>query len=879
MQSSDGLSSTIITPGETDNTTDTEETNQIHSEQAKNVQSGGHNLPKNKASFIRLPNVKSQTASSGLVNVVREQAESFKAIHITPPQEVAQQNDVNVTDKNQDAAKETLSENPSETEDTQSKEIAKKESFIQPDLHEVNNESDSGLPEKNPRSTVKGADSFLQHLHSKKPILSSGLGSKDFSNGTRISSVDARTKIGPSSIMSVHNTIDNTTVADNEMKTNSIQNGVNKKPSIVKHTTGQSKTPLLSNNKQTKTSTRAEFFAAKLHDAIKDDEINRSDSEEKFVYDTAPQKPKPLDDTLKSGPTTDSAIPSPLDTRQNSVSTVGNGSRSDKPASEVMTQSIRHNDLASVISAATYSLKGRRSSSHSQQGQVKQAYSSQMSLQPSQAQITQPSSSMLPAGSKAASQISPALPPAMQRSPSRGQKSLEKLFGASSAISAMSDAGDAYSRISSTSSQKIKPQHHQLREITSRIFDSKGLKPRKYSGVDGQVFDHDEEEDETEAHTQVQTESTVPTNSTLCESNGRPIIGKTNGLSPIPSSVDYDSDIENDYAITDETKDAFRSSGPYSSYGTFNVMNHPYGNSAGQTYPGFDDPREHEMQRQLLLNREDGTIRSKHFGRHVKRKKDNIYFNPHDFTSARTRRIKQIKNFCYTIGVIFLLLSVGFIGGFILATSKELQSVQVSNVKDVLISDEEFVFNMQVSAFNPGVTSITVNDVQLDVFAKTKFIVDEYVYGSESAKKKKGKSGTDRYTTILLGSIDNLDIPLHFQGGCFTRKQDKSTTEIKILNPCSFQDDDDDDDGDNDDDNYSVFDEKQVANRGLSNVAFEEEEQPPDIRKPSPKWYNISRNPFDLIVRGVLNYQLLFSGENRTVSLNFQTPINPDDLP
>ena len=59
---------------------------------------------------------------------------------------------------------------------------------------------------------------------------------------------------------------------------------------------------------------------------------------------------------------------------------------------------------------------------------------------------------------------------------------------------------------------------------------------------------------------------------------------------------------------------------------------------------------------------------------------------------------------------------------------------------------------------------------------------------------------------------------------------------------------------------------------------FDEEEPPPEIKKPNLKWLNISRNPFELIVRGVFNYQLMLSSTNKTVAINYKTTVDPDEL-
>ncbi|KAG7915185.1 hypothetical protein KL927_004174 [Ogataea polymorpha] len=439
---------------------------------------------------------------------------------------------------------------------------------------------------------------------------------------------------------------------------------------------------------QSKASSRAEFFAAKLHDAIKVDDKNSSDSEETFVYDTStnerPGEPETANDET-------------LTAQQ----TISDGVR-DREALAGAATVVRQEDAPS------------ETCSNRSEHNFNSTTSQDRAEEQDRAQSKSP------------------VPPAEDR--------------------------------------------NQLRQITSRVFDSKGVIPRRYSGMNYEIDDLEE----TYSAQQV-------------------------------NEPDIYSDSDDDASLSEHA-----------------YNNNNYGSISSDGYLSNFQNGVY-LQQPFLESRNN-----KLGGNKLKRKPKNLYFSPHDFTGAREVRIRQIKSFCYTIGLILVLLSVGFMSGFILATTKELQHTQIDAISDVLISQEELVFNMEVESFNPGFLSITIQDANIDVFARS-----QYVDAEEADKKRTPRP----VSTILLGTVTSLDVPLHFQGGFFNRQLDWSTTEIKIKNPCSF------------DDSGEI-----------------------KILEPAEKWLNISKNPFDLIIRGVLSYQLPISTSNQTVSVSRTFEVNPKDL-
>lgn len=359
-----------------------------------------------------------------------------------------------------------------------------------------------------------------------------------------------------------------------------------------------------------------------------------------------------------------------------------------------------------------------------------------------------------------------------------------------------------YNSLPQTAQQDGAPQ---LRTITSRLFDSKGTLPRRYSGlppdVDFDDFDDDELDDFGFDY----------------QTRNRP--------------EEDEAEVGSDYRFGGNKK---------ISYGSIN-----YGND--------------------FSSNNGGSLGSLNRLKKFKRNND-IYYSPHDFPNSKGGRWKQFSNFCYTFLLIVVLLFLGFVSGFLFASTKDLQAVQIIDVTEVIISQEELVFNMIVDGFNPGFINIEIHEVEIEVFAKSSHVHEEYY-------RKYAKDGI--FETVLLGSITELNIPLKFQGGFFSRQNNIAISEVKILNPCS-----------NDSEELpptstltvtSTTTHTQHTIEPTSSVGLRKEKE----RPPTPgeeKWHSISQHPFDLIIRGVFKYNLPILNQYKTVGVNKIVTVDPDNL-
>lgn len=212
-------------------------------------------------------------------------------------------------------------------------------------------------------------------------------------------------------------------------------------------------------------------------------------------------------------------------------------------------------------------------------------------------------------------------------------------------------------------------------------------------------------------------------------------------------------------------------------------------------------------------------------------------------------RMKFVKSFVYTLVSIICILAIGFILGFLLASTKDLSNVSIVSIENALISQDELVFSIVVEAYNPGWFTVDIADIELDVFAKSGYL-DSDSPGVENSVE-----------TVLLGSVFSFESAISFDSGFFQRQMVQQTGEIKLVGP-----------GKNLTGSHESL---RRIKRGISvenNGDKPKEPQEPDNSK---KWSVISKHPFDLILRGVLKYDLPMTSNTKSVVVNKVGYVDP----
>lgn len=204
-------------------------------------------------------------------------------------------------------------------------------------------------------------------------------------------------------------------------------------------------------------------------------------------------------------------------------------------------------------------------------------------------------------------------------------------------------------------------------------------------------------------------------------------------------------------------------------------------------------------------------------------------------------KVRFVRSFVYTLISIIFILAVGFVAGFVLASTKDLTNISVVSIENALVSEDELVFSIVVEALNPGWFTVSIEDVEIDIFAKSGYLNTPSSMGVE---------------TVLLGSVSNFESAMVFEGSFFSRELLQQTGEIKLVAPGKNL--------------TGSNDPKERAVGSRLNVALEKHE--PDN---SEKWAVISKHPFDLILRGVLKYNLPLTSTVKTALVNKVGYVDP----
>ena len=213
---------------------------------------------------------------------------------------------------------------------------------------------------------------------------------------------------------------------------------------------------------------------------------------------------------------------------------------------------------------------------------------------------------------------------------------------------------------------------------------------------------------------------------------------------------------------------------------------------------------------------------------------------------------------CLVLSVLLLVLVFSAVG-LVFATTKPLYALHVTDIQNVIATQEEMMLDLLVEAVNPNIIGVTVADMDVNIFAKSKHVGSDRwwrehgghrsledwqpLLGQPIGARDNVDEGTDPIEdpevgeprTMLLGRIFHFDSPLNFDGSFFKRHPHSSLGEVRLAKP------------------------------GNKTEAGDAE-----------RWEEVLQYPFELIVRGVLQYQLPLSTRDHTVAVTGSYFYEPD---
>ena len=219
------------------------------------------------------------------------------------------------------------------------------------------------------------------------------------------------------------------------------------------------------------------------------------------------------------------------------------------------------------------------------------------------------------------------------------------------------------------------------------------------------------------------------------------------------------------------------------------------------------------------------------------------------------------------LGLLVTLLVVAIIVALVLCL-KPLASVRVRDIRNVIASEEEIVFDLHVHAINPNILAVQINNVDMKIFAKSKYVGSSRLHdgllpqlevgapsrGAMAPSQSSGTStaafhesggideGTDPIEepgggdTMLLGRVYALDSPLTFEASPTLHHVASDSGEVSLAYPGNS-----------------------TADEG------------------SDRWKIVVQHTFELIVVGQLKYTLPISSKVHIVSFGqAKTSVDPN---
>jgi len=223
------------------------------------------------------------------------------------------------------------------------------------------------------------------------------------------------------------------------------------------------------------------------------------------------------------------------------------------------------------------------------------------------------------------------------------------------------------------------------------------------------------------------------------------------------------------------------------------------------------------------------------------------------------------------LGFIVVCLVIIGAASFLVLSNKTMYDVEVRKIQNVLASEQEMVLDLLVGAVNPNVLGISITEMDVIVFAKSKHLSDPTATptgaalpgptGSKMRYAKRNNPKVDDTAivgapwqdpdghwhdgdgelegdsqTMLLGRILHFDQPLYFEGSPIKRHAHYSVGEMRLARP---------------------------GNRTEAGG--------------SARWEKTLQYPFELILRGVFKYSMPFSNKPQSAAMFGSVIVHPEE--
>ncbi|KAL1310759.1 hypothetical protein AAFC00_001011 [Neodothiora populina] len=223
--------------------------------------------------------------------------------------------------------------------------------------------------------------------------------------------------------------------------------------------------------------------------------------------------------------------------------------------------------------------------------------------------------------------------------------------------------------------------------------------------------------------------------------------------------------------------------------------------------------------------------------------------------------------------VVFILVVLGAVG-FLVMSNKPLYGFEVDRIENVLASEQEIMLDLLVGAVNPNVLGVTVADMDINIFAKSKYVSP---IGGGHVWHHQDKSGSRKNSRMRVRNSDHQDPDGHWHPGHGPDKdhdgQDEGNDPMEgdsqtMLLGRIFQFD-----------TPLIFDGspiKRHTHLALGEVRLQHPGNSTEMGG-SERWERVLQYPFELILRGVLKYQLPVSSKTQSAAIGASVYVHPEE--
>ncbi|RMZ90071.1 hypothetical protein DV736_g2694, partial [Chaetothyriales sp. CBS 134916] len=222
---------------------------------------------------------------------------------------------------------------------------------------------------------------------------------------------------------------------------------------------------------------------------------------------------------------------------------------------------------------------------------------------------------------------------------------------------------------------------------------------------------------------------------------------------------------------------------------------------------------------------------------------------------------------CMAVTLVVLIVSTA-LTAFVFALNQPLFDVRVRHLQNILASEQELMLDLHVDAVNANLFVITVSELDVNLFAESAYVGSSRQWQEHAGQLRWGRRGSDKSSSTRGLAWP----PLHFSdgldGGLDPIDDEPDTPAQKMLLGRILEFD-----------SPLTFEPSPLGRAKSSSVG--------EIRLPQPgnktevggseRWERVLQHPFDLIVRGVLRYQLPLSAKMRSVKIASRAKIFPGD--